>query len=113
LRHGYCRVSSLACKGWEGGRSLGNHHITPRQRRSSTSRCAKGVPRNCSRCADGAGNQSTNYVKMLFGVGSGEIHLGRRIQLAFWLQVLMQFGTGIAAVVVYSSTIFIPQASAT
>lgn len=51
-------------------------------------------------------NQSTNYVKMLFGVGSFEIHLGRRIQLAFWLQVLMQFGTGIAAVVVYSGTIF-------
>lgn len=51
-------------------------------------------------------NESTNYVKMLFGVGSGEIHLARRIQLAFWLQVLMQFGTGIAAVVVYSGTIF-------
>lgn len=33
---------------------------------------------------------SVNYVKMFFGTGSGEVHLGRRIQLAFWLQVLMQ-----------------------
>ena len=51
-------------------------------------------------------NQSTNYIKMFLGVGSGDIHLGRRIQLAFWLQVLMQFGTGIAAVVIYSGTLF-------
>ena len=42
----------------------------------------------------------TNYFKMFFGIGSGDIHLGRRIQLAFWLQVLMQYGTGIAAVVI-------------
>lgn len=49
---------------------------------------------------------STNYFKMFFGIGSGEIHVGRRIQLAFWLQVLMQYGTGIAAVVIYSGTIF-------
>lgn len=42
----------------------------------------------------------TNYIKMFLGIGSGDIHLGRRIQLAFWLQVLMQYGTGIAAVVV-------------
>jgi MFS family permease len=42
----------------------------------------------------------TNYVKMFLGIGSGDIHLGRRIQLAFWLQVLMQYGTGIAAVVI-------------
>lgn len=42
----------------------------------------------------------TNYFKMFFGIGSGDIHLGRRIQLAFWLQVMMQYGTGIAAVVV-------------
>ncbi|KAG9253154.1 general substrate transporter [Emericellopsis atlantica] len=49
---------------------------------------------------------STNYLKMFFGIGSGEIHVGRRIQLAFWLQVLMQYGTGIAAVVIYSGTIF-------
>lgn len=49
---------------------------------------------------------SINYIKMFFGIGSGEVHLGRRIQLAFWLQVLMQYGTGIASVVIYSGTIF-------
>ena len=49
---------------------------------------------------------STNYVKMFFGTGSGDVHLGRRIQLVFWLQVLMQFGTGIAAMVIYSGTLF-------
>lgn len=43
---------------------------------------------------------NTNYFKMFFGIGSGDLHLGRRIQLAFWLQVLMQYGTGIAAVVI-------------
>lgn len=36
----------------------------------------------------------TNYFKMFFGIRSGDIHL------AFWLQVLMQYGTGIAAVVI-------------
>ena len=51
-------------------------------------------------------SKSSSYVKMFFGIGSGDTHLGRRIQLAFWLQVLMQYGTGIAAVVVYSGTIF-------
>lgn len=50
--------------------------------------------------------QSSSYLKMFFGIGSGDVHLGRRIQLAFWLQVLMQYGTGIAAVVIYSATIF-------
>lgn len=49
---------------------------------------------------------SISYIKMFLGIGSGDVHLGRRIQLAFWLQVLMQYGTGIAAVVVYSGTIF-------
>ncbi len=51
-------------------------------------------------------SHSTSYIKMFFGIGSGDLHVGRRIQLAFWLQVLMQYGTGIAAVVIYSGTIF-------
>lgn len=51
-------------------------------------------------------SEDTNYFRMFFGIGSGDIHIGRRIQLAFWLQVLMQYGTGIAAVVIYSGTIF-------
>jgi MFS family permease len=49
---------------------------------------------------------TSSYVKMFFGIGSGDVHLGRRIQLAFWLQVLMQYGTGIAAVVIYAGSIF-------
>ncbi|KAK4243653.1 general substrate transporter [Corynascus novoguineensis] len=51
-------------------------------------------------------SESISYIKMFLGIGSGDIHIGRRIQLAFWLQVLMQYGTGIAAVVIYSGTIF-------
>jgi sugar porter (SP) family MFS transporter len=51
-------------------------------------------------------SDNMNYVQMFLGIGSGDIHIGRRIQLAFWLQVLMQYGTGIAAVVIYSGTIF-------
>ena len=51
-------------------------------------------------------SESSSYLKMFLGVGSGDIHIGRRVQLAFWLQVLMQYGTGIAAVVIYSGTIF-------
>lgn len=47
-------------------------------------------------------SQSSSYLQMFLGIGSGDIHIGRRIQLAFWLQVLMQYGTGIAAVVIYS-----------
>jgi hypothetical protein len=54
----------------------------------------------------GKESENTNYLKMFFGTGSGDIHTGRRIQLAFWLQVLMQYGTGIAAAVIYSGTIF-------
>lgn len=46
------------------------------------------------------GVADANYFKMFFGIGFGDLHLGRRIQLAFWLQVLMQYGTGIAAVVI-------------
>ncbi len=51
-------------------------------------------------------SQNSNYIKMFLGIGSGDIHIGRRIQLAFWLQVLMQYGTGIAAVVIYSGNIY-------
>lgn len=51
-------------------------------------------------------SESSSYIKMFLGIGSGDIHIGRRVQLAFWLQVLMQYGTGIAAVVIYSGTIF-------
>ncbi|BFZ64125.1 hypothetical protein YB2330_005264 [Saitoella coloradoensis] len=51
-------------------------------------------------------DQNISYWRMFLGTNSGDIHLARRIQLSFWLQVMMQYGTGIAAVVIYSATIF-------
>ncbi|GFF96781.1 hypothetical protein IFM47457_11058 [Aspergillus lentulus] len=51
-------------------------------------------------------SQKSSYIKMLLGIGSGDIHIGRRIHLVFWLQVLMQYDMGIAAVVIYSGNIY-------
>lgn len=51
-------------------------------------------------------SQNSSYIKMLLGIGSGDIHIGRRIHLVFWLQVLMQYDMGIAAVVIYSGNIY-------
>lgn len=46
-----------------------------------------------------------SYLHMLFGVGSGELHTGRRVQLVVWLQILQEW-VGIAGVTVYAPTIF-------
>ncbi|KAI5299370.1 hypothetical protein KEM55_002235, partial [Ascosphaera atra] len=40
---------------------------------------------------------STNYITMFFGRGSGNLHIGRRVQLVVWLQVIQEW-TGIAGV---------------
>ena len=48
-------------------------------------------------------NQS--YVHMLFGIGSGKLHTGRRVQLVVWLQIMQEW-VGIAGVTVYAPTIF-------
>ncbi|KAK5947484.1 hypothetical protein PMZ80_001634 [Knufia obscura] len=45
------------------------------------------------------------YWKMLFGIGSGKLHTGRRVQLVIWLQIMQEW-IGIAGVTVYSPTIF-------
>jgi len=45
------------------------------------------------------------YVHMLFGIGSGELHTGRRVQLVVWLQIFQEW-VGIAGVTVYAPTIF-------
>lgn len=42
---------------------------------------------------------------MFFGIGSGELHTGRRVQLVIWLQILQEW-VGIAGVTVYAPTIF-------
>jgi len=37
-----------------------------------------------------AGN-STSYLSMLFGTGSGKLHTGRRVQLVIWLQIMQEW----------------------
>ncbi|KAF4967061.1 hypothetical protein FSARC_5352 [Fusarium sarcochroum] len=45
------------------------------------------------------------YIHMLFGLGSGKLHTGRRVQLVVWLQIMQEW-IGIAGVTVYAPTIF-------
>jgi hypothetical protein len=46
--------------------------------------------------------RSNTYFSMLFGVGSGKLHTGRRVQLVIWLQIMQEW-VGIAGVTVYVS----------
>lgn len=46
-----------------------------------------------------------SYVHMLFGIGSGKLHTGRRVQLVIWLQIMQEW-VGIAGVTIYAPTIF-------
>ncbi|KAI0127935.1 general substrate transporter [Xylariales sp. AK1849] len=46
-----------------------------------------------------------SYFHMLFGIGSGELHTGRRVQLVIWLQIIQEW-VGIAGVTIYAPTIF-------
>lgn len=32
-----------------------------------------------------------SYWKMFFGIGSGKLHIGRRVQLVIWLQILQEW----------------------
>ncbi|KAJ4420640.1 hypothetical protein N0V82_004205 [Gnomoniopsis sp. IMI 355080] len=50
-------------------------------------------------------SQQNSYIHMLFGIGSGELHTGRRVQLVIWLQIVQEW-VGIAGVTVYAPTIF-------
>lgn len=50
-------------------------------------------------------SSKNSYLHMLFGIGSGELHTGRRVQLVIWLQVIQEW-VGIAGVTVYAPTIF-------
>ncbi|GCB17610.1 sugar transporter STL1 [Aspergillus awamori] len=50
-------------------------------------------------------NHSTSYLAMLFGHKTGKLHLGRRVQLVVWLQIMQEW-VGIAGVTVYAPTIF-------
>lgn len=42
-------------------------------------------------------SRCTSYFHMFFGIGSGKLHLGRRVQLVMWLQILQDW-TGIAGI---------------
>lgn len=46
-----------------------------------------------------------SYFAMLFGLGSGKLHTGRRVQLVIWLQIMQEW-IGIAGVTIYAPTIF-------
>ena len=41
----------------------------------------------------------TSYLSMLFGRGGGKLHIGRRVQLVIWLQVMQEW-VGIAGVTI-------------
>ncbi|KAF4978068.1 hypothetical protein FZEAL_5494 [Fusarium zealandicum] len=50
-------------------------------------------------------SSQNSYYHMLFGIGSGDLHTGRRVQLVIWLQIMQEW-VGIAGVTVYAPTIF-------
>ncbi|PGH16598.1 hypothetical protein AJ79_01704 [Helicocarpus griseus UAMH5409] len=50
-------------------------------------------------------SHSNSYWSMFTGRGSGKLHLGRRVQLVVWLQIMQEW-VGIAGVTVYAPTIF-------
>ena len=50
-------------------------------------------------------SHTQNYYNMLFGIGSGNLHIGRRVQLVIWLQIMQEW-IGIAGVTIYQPTIF-------
>lgn len=50
-------------------------------------------------------NHGDSYLSMLVGYKSGDLHIGRRVQLVIWLQVMQEW-VGIAGVTVYAPTIF-------
>lgn len=49
--------------------------------------------------------QSQNYWNMFFGIGSGQLHIGRRVHLVIWLQIVQEW-LGIASITIYQPTIF-------
>lgn len=45
--------------------------------------------------------KNTSYIHILLGIGWGELHIARRVQLVMWLQILQSW-TGIAGVTMYA-----------
>ncbi|KAL6714369.1 hypothetical protein ACLMJK_007792 [Lecanora helva] len=50
-------------------------------------------------------SKQSSYFSMFFGIGSGKLHTGRRVQLVIWLQILQEW-IGIAGITIYGPTIF-------
>ncbi|KAL2841960.1 general substrate transporter [Aspergillus pseudodeflectus] len=48
---------------------------------------------------------NTSYIAMITGRGSGDLHIGRRVQLVVWLQIMQEW-VGIAGVTIYAPVIF-------
>lgn len=59
---------------------------------------------NVRNLEDKTSNQQS-YIHMLFGIGSGKLHTGRRVQLVIWLQIFQEW-IGIAGITIYGPTIF-------
>lgn len=50
-------------------------------------------------------SKQQGYLQMFFGIGSGKLHTGRRVQLVIWLQILQEW-IGIAGITIYGPEIF-------
>lgn len=50
-------------------------------------------------------SKQQGYLQMFFGIGSGKLHTGRRVQLVIWLQILQEW-IGIAGITIYGPQIF-------
>ncbi|KAF9461376.1 general substrate transporter [Collybia nuda] len=50
-------------------------------------------------------SKMNGYWNMFWGIGSGDLHIARRVQLSIWLQIIQEW-VGIAAITVYAPTIF-------
>lgn len=54
--------------------------------------------------AEESGVYPTSYFSMLLGTGGGDLHIGRRVQLVIWLQIMQEW-VGIAGVTICESLI--------
>ncbi|KUJ07912.1 general substrate transporter [Mollisia scopiformis] len=52
-----------------------------------------------------ATTHGSTYYHMFFGIGSGKLHVARRVQLCIWLQILQDW-SGIAGITMFGPTIF-------
>ena len=50
-------------------------------------------------------SKEQTYFHMFFGIGSGKLHTGRRVQLVIWLQIIQEW-IGIAGITIYGPVIF-------